>query len=107
MLSQCAWQSSCSPVCGGRGGGLLAVTLLEVLCGGQRQPGHWGRLVVRLCGGIFFSRAKQIKVDSSWMEKGIPNYNCWILYIWMQFLFIYLLIHVFICSFIYFRKQNR
>lgn len=48
MLSQCAWQSSCSSERSGRGGGLLAVTLVEVLCGGQKQPCRQGCLVVRL-----------------------------------------------------------
>lgn len=48
MLSQCAWQSSCFSAFVGRGGGLLAVTLAEVLCGGQKQPCRWGCLVVRL-----------------------------------------------------------
>lgn len=41
MLSQCAWQSNCSSACGGREGGLLAVTLVEVLCCGQKQPCRW------------------------------------------------------------------
>lgn len=76
MLSQCAWQNSCSLVHSGGGGGgrLLAMTLVEVLCGGQKQPCRQGCLVLRLC-----SRGYANPVEGSLQldRKGIP-FGCFV-----------------------------